>query len=153
MDTDKTECRDRASITWSQVEKKKRLLNREEFLSDYSSVRETFFDERWRPNANLRGFWCSEALIRRSTVGFLAVADAEDFDRIAMIVKADAPIADAQTELGRMNAAESVDVAGAGGGEAVDCGNDAEGDWAVQCGQVCLRLCRKNDAPAHAGSW
>jgi hypothetical protein len=45
---------------------------------------------------------------------------AEDIDPIAAVVKANTPISNAKPELGRMNAAQSLDVTGAGGGEAVD---------------------------------
>ena len=38
-----------------------------------------------------------------SSVGFAAVADAEDIDPVAVVVESDAPVADAQTELRRVN--------------------------------------------------
>ena len=52
-----------------------------------------------------------------------------------------------------MNAAETLDVAGARGGEAVDGSDDAQRHGAVQARQVGLRLGGKDDALVHEGSW
>jgi hypothetical protein len=60
---------------------------------------------------NPAGTWSSI-----SAVSVFAVTDAEDIDPISVVVESDAPIADAKTELGWMNAAESLDVAGTGCG-------------------------------------
>ncbi len=63
-----------------------------------------------------------------------------------MVVEADAPIADAEPKLGRMEASESLHVACAGGGEAVDGSGNPEGDSTVKRGQIGLGLRGKNDA-------
>ncbi len=51
-----------------------------------------------------------------------------------------------------MNVAKSHDVAATRGGEAVNGGNDALGEGAVQSGKVGLRLSRKNHTLDHEGS-
>ena len=80
------------------------------------------------------------------------MAHAEDIDPIAVVVKADPPIADAQAELGRMKAVEPVDVAGAGSGETMNRSYDAKGNSTVQHCQIRLRLGGKNHSLDHEGS-
>jgi hypothetical protein len=48
-----------------------------------------------------------------SPVGHLAIADAEDIDPIAVIVKANAIVSNPEAELGRMDAAEALNITGA----------------------------------------
>jgi hypothetical protein len=83
----------------------------------------------------------------------VAVADAEDIDPIAVVVETNAPITDAEAELGRVNTAQSLDIAGAGGGEAVDRSGDAQSHGAVERGQIGLGLGGKDDPLNHEGSW
>jgi hypothetical protein len=58
-----------------------------------------------------------------------------------------------EAEFGRMNASESLYVAGASGGEAVDGSGNTEGDGAVKRGQIRLGLRGKHDALDQEGSW
>ena len=73
---------------------------------------------------------------KKSAVGFAAVADAEDGDGQAVVAEANAIVAAAEAELGRVNALELLYVAGAGFGEAFDGVLDAAGDAFIESGQV-----------------
>jgi hypothetical protein len=55
----------------------------------------------------------AQKALQNLPVGVFAVFDAEDLDRISVIVEADTPVADAETELGRMSAMECLDITGA----------------------------------------
>jgi len=48
-----------------------------------------------------------------SAVSVAAITDAEYIDPVSMVVEKNAPVADTQTELGRVNAVESLYIAGA----------------------------------------
>ena len=52
-----------------------------------------------------------------SSVGFSAVFDGGDVEGVAVVVEADAVVADAEAELGRLDVLEALYVAFAGGGE------------------------------------
>jgi hypothetical protein len=73
----------------------------------------------------LVGAQCFLAACRLFLVSFAAVANAEDIEPIAVIVKADAPVANAKAKLGWMNAAQTLNIARAGGSETVDGADDA----------------------------
>ena len=88
-----------------------------------------------------------------SSVGVAAVADAEDIDPVAVVVESDAPVADAQTELRRVNSVESLYVASASDGKTVYGSDDAQGDSTIQRGKVRLRLSGQDDAFDQVGSW
>jgi hypothetical protein len=47
-------------------------------------------------------------LVHRSAVGFAAVADGEDGDSLAVVVEADAVVADAEAELVQINRSDEV---------------------------------------------
>ena len=49
--------------------------------------------------------WCqlSDAIPGRSPVGFAAIAHAQDADGLAVVVEADAVVADGEAELGRVD--------------------------------------------------
>ena len=62
------------------------------------------------------GFCCwALASLRSLAVGFAAVFYGEDQDGVSEIVEADAVVAHAETELGRVDVLESLDIAFAGG--------------------------------------
>src|SRR5579859_5090341 len=69
----------------------------------------------------------------RSAVGVFAVADA---DGLVIQLETDAPVADAQAELGWVDALEFFHVPGAGFGEALDGPLHAAGDAFVERSQV-----------------
>jgi len=70
-----------------------------------------------------------------------------------VVVEPDAPIADTKTELGWVNAAQTLDIARASRGKTVDRGDHPKSHGAIETGQVSLRFRRKNDAFYHEGSW
>ena len=79
--------------------------------------------------------------------------DAQDFDPIGVIEEADAPVADTEAELRGMSAVECFHIAGSCLSEAVNRAGDANGDSAIENGQVGLRLAGNHDAFNQAGSW
>jgi hypothetical protein len=81
------------------------------------------------------------------------VAHAEHIDPIAVIMEANAPITNAEPEFGRVNASQSLDIAGAGCGEAVNCSGDSQCYGAVERGQIGLGLCGNRHTLDHEGSW
>jgi hypothetical protein len=73
---------------------------------------------------------------RRSAVGFGAVQDGVNVERAGRVFdEADAVVANAQSQLASV-AFELLDVALAGAGEAIQCGEDAHGAVAVDAAHI-----------------
>ena len=75
-------------------------------------------------------------MIGHFRIGFSSVADAEDGYGLAVFVEADAVVADAKAELGRVDALQALHIADAGFGEALDRLLDAAGDALIETGHV-----------------
>ena len=85
----------------------------------------------WELPSNL-GFLCgnllkAKGMVRALAVGFAAMANGDDFDGIGDVVKAEPVVADAEPELGRINALELMDIALAGGDDPGERVEGAEG--------------------------
>ena len=76
----------------------------------------------------------------RLAVGFSAVSDGGDVEGVAVVVEAEPVVADAEAELGRLDALESFYVAVAGGGEGGESVKNAEGGGLVDGAELGLGL-------------
>jgi len=88
-----------------------------------------------------------------SPVSVLAIADTEHFDPLAVVMKTDAKVPDAEAEFRWVDTLQALDVASTGFGETVNRSQDAQGDNAAQTRQVRFGPSREDDALDQDGSW
>ena len=92
----------------------------------------------------------------RLPVGFAAVFYREHFDGISEVVEAEAVVADSEPELWRVDVLKAFYVAFAGGEEAGQSVQDAEGGDLIDGAELGLGLVCPDDLPAHGyrpASW
>lgn len=86
---------------------------------------------------------------KRLAVGFPAVPDAQDLDRIAEFTEADAVVADAEPELRWVNVLKAFYVAFASGEETCQSVEDAECSDLINRAEFSLRLACPDNLPPH----